>query len=99
MAAPLALKRRFSSTAAARAGVPQVVIPQMYDRHYWAKRVRELGIGIAHASATPTVESLTIALGRALLPGVAASAQGLGARLRSDGTQVGAAELLRRAWI
>jgi vancomycin aglycone glucosyltransferase len=34
-----------TTTAAARAGVPQVVIPHVMDQHYWAHRVWELGIG------------------------------------------------------
>jgi vancomycin aglycone glucosyltransferase len=33
--------------AAARAGVPQVVIPFMLDQHYWAWRVSETGVGCA----------------------------------------------------
>jgi vancomycin aglycone glucosyltransferase len=28
-----------TTTIAAQAGVPQVVVPQIYDQHYWAKRV------------------------------------------------------------
>src|SRR5919198_2928743 len=31
--------------AAARAGVPQVVMPQLLDQHYWAHRVHRMGIG------------------------------------------------------
>lgn len=42
-----------TTTAAAQAGAPQVVVPQMYDQHYWAKRVHDLGIGIAHAPGAP----------------------------------------------
>jgi vancomycin aglycone glucosyltransferase len=34
-----------TTTAAARAGVPQVVIPHVMDQHYWAHRVYELGLG------------------------------------------------------
>jgi vancomycin aglycone glucosyltransferase len=40
-----------TTTAAALAGAPQVVIPQMYDQHYWAQRIVHLGIGTAHAPA------------------------------------------------
>lgn len=41
------------------AGAPQLVIPQMFDQHYWAERVGHLGIGRAHAAGAPTAESLT----------------------------------------
>jgi UDP:flavonoid glycosyltransferase YjiC (YdhE family) len=32
---------------AARAGVPQLVMPQMADQYYWGERVRRLGVGPA----------------------------------------------------
>ena len=53
-----------TTTAAALAGAPQVVIPQMYDQHYWAQRVHHLGIGTAHAPGAPTTDSLASALER-----------------------------------
>lgn len=34
-----------TTTVAARAGVPQVVIPHLTDQYYWGHRVCELGIG------------------------------------------------------
>ena len=45
-----------TTTAAAFAGAPQVVIPQIYDQHYWAQRIHHLGIGTPHASGTPTTD-------------------------------------------
>ena len=57
-----------TTTTAARAGAPQVVIPQMADQPYWAGRVADLGIGAAHDGPTPTTESLSAALGTALTP-------------------------------
>jgi vancomycin aglycone glucosyltransferase len=51
-----------TTTAAALAGAPQVVIPQVYDQYYWARRVHDLGIGIAHAGSAPSTDSLTVAL-------------------------------------
>ncbi|MFN8486222.1 MAG: glycosyltransferase [Caldilineaceae bacterium] len=36
-----------TTTTAARAGIPQVVVPHVMDQHYWAYRVHELGIGPA----------------------------------------------------
>ncbi len=55
-----------TTTTAARAGAPQVVVPQIADQPYWAGRVADLGIGAAHDGPTPTVESLSAALGIAL---------------------------------
>ena len=34
-----------TTTTAALAGVPQVVLPQMFDQHYWAERVDKLSGG------------------------------------------------------
>jgi vancomycin aglycone glucosyltransferase len=34
-----------TTTTAARAGVPQVVVPHVFDQIYWGERVRALGLG------------------------------------------------------
>jgi UDP:flavonoid glycosyltransferase YjiC (YdhE family) len=34
-----------TTTAAARAGVPQIVVPHFADQHYWGRRVELLGLG------------------------------------------------------
>ena len=34
-----------TTTAAARAGVPQVLLPHILDQFYWAHRVERIGIG------------------------------------------------------
>lgn len=83
-----------TTTVAARAGAPQVIVPQMYDQHYFARRVRELGIGSAHASGAPTTESLTTALDAALQPDVAARARTIAAAMRGDGARVAAQRLI-----
>jgi vancomycin aglycone glucosyltransferase len=85
-----------TTTAATRAGAPQVVIPQHYDQHYFAQRVRELGIGAAHPPAVPTTDSLTAALGQALQPDVAARAKSVADAVRTDGAQVAARRLTAR---
>jgi vancomycin aglycone glucosyltransferase len=82
-----------TTTAAALAGAPQVIIPQMYDQHYWAQRIDQLGIGTAHAPGTPTTGSLTSALQRTLQPEVTARAQAIAAAMRRDGAQVAADKL------
>ena len=83
-----------TTTAAALSGTPQVVIPQMYDQHYWAQRIHRLGIGTAHAPGTPTIDSLTSALTRTLHPDVAARARSIAAAVRIDGAQAAAERLI-----
>ena len=82
-----------TTTAAARAGVPQVVVPQIVDQPYWASRVAELGVGAAHDGPTPTADSLTTALRTALAPESRARATAVAGLVRADGAAV-AAKLL-----
>src|SRR5207344_1481268 len=79
-----------TTTLAALAGAPQVVVPQMYDQHYFARRVQDLGIGAAHAPGTPTTASLTAGHERALVPEVTAKARALAPKIRSDGVHAAA---------
>jgi vancomycin aglycone glucosyltransferase len=83
-----------TTTIAALAGAPQVVVPQIWDQHYWAKRVQQLGIGIAHAPGAPTADSLTDALRHTLHPDVATRAKTIAAAVRSDGAEVAARRLI-----
>jgi vancomycin aglycone glucosyltransferase len=83
-----------TTTDAARAGTPQVVLPQMTDQPYWAHRVTALGIGTAHDAPTPTTESLSTALATALAPETRARARSVAGTIRSDGAMVAAAMLL-----
>jgi vancomycin aglycone glucosyltransferase len=83
-----------TTTAAALAGTPQVVMPQIYDQHYWAQRIHHLGIGTAHAPGTPTTDSLTSALQHSLQPDVAARAQSIATAMRSNGAQAAAQRLI-----
>ena len=84
-----------TTTLAALAGTPQVVIPQMYDQHYHARRIQQLGIGAAHSPGIPTINSPTEALERVLGPDVAARAHSIATVVRRDGTQVAAQRLIR----
>jgi vancomycin aglycone glucosyltransferase len=83
-----------TTTAATRAGAPQVVIPQHFDQHYFAQRIHDLGIGTAHPPVVPTTDSLTAALSGALQPGVATRAQSIAAAVRTDGAKVAARRLM-----
>ncbi|MGH3678521.1 MAG: glycosyltransferase, partial [Mycobacterium sp.] len=74
-----------TTTTAARAGAPQVVVPQIADQPYWAGRVAALGIGAAHDGPTPTTESLSAALAAALAPETRARATAVAGTIRTDG--------------
>jgi vancomycin aglycone glucosyltransferase len=82
-----------TTSAAAAAGAPQVVVPQLYDQHYFAHRVRELGIGSAHAPGAPTIDSLTRALKDSLEAAVAARARFVASAIRRDGAATAADRL------
>jgi vancomycin aglycone glucosyltransferase len=79
-----------TTTAAALAGAAQVIVPQLYDQHYWAGRIHELGIGTAHAPGAPTAASLRSALERTLQQDVAARANSVAAKVRRDGARLAA---------
>ncbi|MGW0365848.1 glycosyltransferase [Streptomyces sp. NPDC002990] len=83
-----------TTTTAARAGAPQVVVPQLADQPYWAGRVAELGIGVAHDGPVATFESLTAALKTALDPETDARAKAVAGRVGTDGAMVAAKLLL-----
>ncbi|MFF5449120.1 glycosyltransferase [Streptomyces sp. NPDC012888] len=83
-----------TTTTAARAGAPQVVVPQFVDQPHWAAQVAALGIGAAHDGPVPTFESLSAALGTALGPKTAARAKAVAGTVRTDGTAVAAKLLL-----
>lgn len=83
-----------TTTTAARAGAPQVVVPQVADQPYWAGRVADLGLGVAHDGPVPTVESLSVALESVLAPEVRARAAAVAPTIRSDGAATAARRLL-----
>jgi vancomycin aglycone glucosyltransferase len=83
-----------TTTAAARAGVPQVVAPQIYDQFYWAQRIEQLKIGSAHPPGAMTTDSMTAALDRALRPETAARARAIGSAVRTDGAMTAARRVI-----
>jgi vancomycin aglycone glucosyltransferase len=85
-----------TTTVAARAGSPQVVVPQIVDQPYWASRVWDLGVGSAHAGSTPTAESLSAALESALNRGTRERALAVADTIIGDGA-MRAARLLIEA--
>jgi vancomycin aglycone glucosyltransferase len=83
-----------TTTTAARAGSPQVIVPQIVDQPFWAARVAGLGIGVAHEGSVPTLESLTAALDVALRPEMGTRAEAVAAAVRTDGAMVAARYLI-----
>lgn len=83
-----------TTVTATRSGTPQVVVPQAADQPYWASRVAELGVGVAHDGPVPTVESLSAALGTALAPQTREQAAAVAGWIREDGATVAANLLL-----
>ncbi|MEZ0354269.1 glycosyltransferase [Mycobacterium sp. pR1184] len=82
-----------TTTTAARAGVPQLVVPQGADQVYWAIRVAELGVGTACDGPTPPPGSLPAALEMVLTDETRARAHAVAGMTRGDGAAV-AAKLL-----
>jgi vancomycin aglycone glucosyltransferase len=80
-----------TTTVATRAGAPQVVVPQMYDQFYWARRVRELGIGV---EGEANGSSLGDALSRALSTDIAERTRDVATRVRDDGAAIAARRLI-----
>ncbi|WP_410606714.1 glycosyltransferase [Amycolatopsis sp. lyj-109] len=84
-----------TTQTAARAGVPQVVVPiRLADNPYWAGRVAAHQVGAALDGPTATFESLTAAFDTAVAPETRARAEALGAKIRTDGAKTAARLLL-----
>ncbi|HEY3710984.1 MAG TPA: glycosyltransferase [Amycolatopsis sp.] len=79
-----------TTTTAGRGGAPQVVVPHHYDQDYFAHRVQDLGIGVAHAGAEPGADSLATALKQVLQSDVEGRARSFAAEVRTDGARVAA---------
>jgi vancomycin aglycone glucosyltransferase len=74
-----------TTITAARAGVPQVVVPMFSDQFYWAARVAALGIG-----TTASLAELAGAVHDALRPEVEAAAGATAWEVATDGAAVAA---------
>jgi vancomycin aglycone glucosyltransferase len=83
-----------TTTTAARAGAPQLVVPQGGDQTYWARRVAEIGVGAAHDGPTPTVQSLSAALRKVLTRETRARASAVAGEIGTDGARTAARLLL-----
>jgi vancomycin aglycone glucosyltransferase len=75
-----------TTTAAALSGTPQLVMPQLYDQPYWARRVEELGAGVALAGS-PSIQEIAAAIDTAQQQQARAAAQRLAGAIRKDGAE------------
>ncbi len=81
--------------AAARAGIPQVIVPHLFDQFYWGPRAQALGVAPAPIPK-PKLDAarLAEALRWCLRPGSSQRAREVAAQLRTDGARR-TVELLR----
>jgi vancomycin aglycone glucosyltransferase len=83
-----------TTTTAALAGAPQVIVPHIYDQHYFAARVQALGIGAALRPDARTGDALASALEQAAARDAAARAREVAGTMREDGAEIAARRLL-----
>jgi vancomycin aglycone glucosyltransferase len=74
-----------TTATAARAGTPQIIVPQIVDQPYWAAQVSDLGIGVALDSAVPTFQSFSVGLATAMGPEICKQAVAVANVVRTDG--------------
>lgn len=87
-----------TTAAAARAGVPSVVMPYFGDQPFWARRLEQLGTAPPYlARRTMTAEPLAAAIAAARAPAMIARAAALGARIRAE-DGIGNAVAQLEAW-
>jgi len=79
-----------TTTNAARAGAPQLVMPQHYDQHYFASRVEALEIGVAHTSRGLRPDDVIASLQRVVDPAVKTRARTVAMSVRTDGAAIAA---------
>jgi vancomycin aglycone glucosyltransferase len=85
-----------TTTTAARAGKPQVIVPHLYDQYYWAHRVEKLGIGVSGPQAAElTVEGLVSALRRCLEAETVLRARDITRRIEPHGARIAAGQLVK----
>ena len=72
--------------AAARAGVPQLVVPHFADQPYWGRRMYELGVGLRPVDKMRLNENMLATALRALVDDAVlrSNAQALGERVRME---------------
>ena len=76
-----------TSTAAAIAGIPQVIVPYCYDQFYWGYRIKTLGIGTSCRNTfSISTDSLVGGIAEALQPQTIATAKEVSTLIDVDAT-------------
>nr|ADN68481.1 SorF [Sorangium cellulosum] len=84
-----------TTTSAARAGKPQVIIPHIYDQFWMAARLEKLGVGVECPPRDQlTVRTLTAALREASRRGTTSRAESLAKNITLDGAKRAAQRLV-----
>lgn len=87
--------KKHAVAAKAPAPRPSLTIPHLYDQHYWAGRVRQLGIGVQGlAPENLAVEAVISALRECMHPDVAARASQLSECVERFGARAAAHRLI-----
>lgn len=75
-----------TTTCAARAGAPQVIVPHLFDQFFWSRRIEALGLGVGHVPRRRLAfAALRDALAAVLDAEIVAHrAREIGARLRDE---------------
>lgn len=85
-----------TTAAAAGAGIPQLIVPHLYDQYYWAHRVQQLGIGVSGPVHDELdVAELTAALRSCLNFDTRERAYLVGERIERRGARMAAERLIR----
>ncbi|MGH9239399.1 MAG: glycosyltransferase [Vicinamibacterales bacterium] len=89
-----------TTTTAARAGIPQVLVPHTLDQHYFARRTEALGISPASVAVEQmTADALAVRLRAALFDtAMQQRARDLGARVAARDGAAAAVEHLERVY-
>ena len=83
-----------TTTAAARAGCGQLIVPKLYDQYYWLHRVQQLGIGVGLSPENLSVSAVTSAVRECMQPAIAGCARSLANWIKLREAHRAAARLL-----
>jgi Erythromycin biosynthesis protein CIII-like, C-terminal domain len=85
-----------TTTVATGAGVPQIIVPHLYDQYYWAHRVQELGIGEAGPMRDALdVDGIISVLEDCMKPEIRDRAGSVARRIERCGTRIAAEQLVK----
>ncbi|HTQ98839.1 MAG TPA: nucleotide disphospho-sugar-binding domain-containing protein, partial [Candidatus Acidoferrum sp.] len=79
-----------TTTAAALAGTPQLLVPHNYDQFWWARRIQQLGVGASVARDGLDTTLAQIALHSVLTASMAMQAKALASRMVTNGAVLAA---------